>query len=133
MVVLVVSSGLMIFGCDAVFVKSSSLGVGAGRLTMDGQWLRDGATVMHMRLQRCDTRDILILSRAWNQANPARTSLELSGFVFRPGDLNLDGSVTPADFTQYLSMPYDYNLDGWMDSRDFMDVIAAIGDGGLCE
>lgn len=133
MVVLVVSTGLMVFGCDAAFVMSSTMGTDPYRMSMDGHWMREGIVAMKIPMHRCDIVDLMLFSRAADPAQPVRSTRHLSGFLFRPGDLDLSGSVNSADLMWYLAAPYDYNLDGWLDATDFNDVMLAVNDGNLCE
>ena len=133
MFVLVVATGLLVVGGDTVFVTSSTLNAGPDRLTMDGTWIRDSQSALVIPMRSCDMRDILILSRASNPADPNRSRLDLPHFIYRPGDVNMNGVTEPSDFIAFNAMPYDYNLDGLLNSADYLDVLSAIANLGLCE
>ncbi len=133
MIVLVVSSGLVVFGCDAVFVRCVSVEAGAQRLASDAHWVRDSPSITHLRFNRCDDVDVMILSYASDQENPAREVLSVRSPAFRPGDINLDGVQDSSDVAAYLSQVYDYNMDGIVNATDYFDLLNNIFSTNLCE
>jgi hypothetical protein len=133
LIVLVVSTGLAVVGCDAVFVQSVSVAAAPTRMSGDGLWARTPQQISLIPLQPCEQRDLLLLSHASDPANPARAVKELSGFLFRPGDIDMDGQLSNADLLAYMAMAYDYNMDGRIDSGDYFDVMQAIYDAPWCE
>lgn len=133
MFVLLVSTGLLVVGGDAVFVSTPTLGPGSNRMTMDGHWIRDAQSALVIQMRPCDMRDIHILSRASDAANPSRSELRLPHFIYRPGDINLNGVTEPTDYMAFSSMPYDYNLDGYLNTSDYLAVLNAITNVSFCE
>jgi hypothetical protein len=128
-----VSTGLLVVGGDAVFVNTPTLGPGSDRMSMDGFWVRDSNAPLVIPMRPCDMRDIQILSRASNAANPNRSELRLPHFIYRPGDINLNGVTEPTDYAMFTAMPYDYNLDGYLNSADYIAVLNAITTVSFCE
>lgn len=133
MIVLVVSTGLAVIGCDAVFVQSVSVAGGAGRVSADGQWVRDAQSVIVIPMKRCDEPDVLLLAYASDPENPCRATMRLTGMVYRPGDINRDGVENAQDVAAFLAGAYDYNLDGAVTSADYMEILNNIYGTHLCE
>lgn len=133
MIVLVISTGLAVVGCDAVFFQSVHVGASPQRMSGDAIWARATSEITLIPMQPCQQQDLLLLSQAADPENPARTVKELSGFMFRPGDINMDGELSSADLLAYMAMVYDYNVDGRIDSIDYFDVMDAVFSPQMCE
>ncbi len=133
LIVLVVSTGLAVVGCDAVFVQSVNAPASQQRMSGDGMWARTSQQITIIPLQPCQQQDLLLLSYAADLENPNRAVKELNGFMFRPGDINMDGGLGSSDLLAYMAMAYDYNVDGRVDSVDFFAVMDAIYSAPMCE
>lgn len=133
LIVLVVSTGLAVVGCDAVFVQSVNVPASQQRVSGDGIWARTAQQITMIPLQQCQQQDLLLMSYAADPENPNRAMKELTGFVFRPGDINMDGELSGNDLLAYIAMAYDYNVDGRIDSVDYFDVMEAVYNAPMCE
>ncbi|MCB9840326.1 MAG: hypothetical protein R3B68_01160 [Phycisphaerales bacterium] len=133
MLVLVVSTGLIVIGCDAVLIDNTPFAAAQHRLGVNTVWVRNDPAGYRIPLTPCDTRTIRMFGHAADPEFPNRQVRLLSQYTYRPGDINMDGLENPDDIVDFVSRPYDYNLDGFLDSRDFVAIMDAIFHPVLCE
>lgn len=133
MIVFVVAGGLVVAGCDAVWMQTGRLEAGPHRMSADTLWARSTGGLHFLPMNRCDVREIRLLGWASDAENPMRQVLDLTPLVFRPGDINFDGVEDGRDLTAFMGQAYDYNLDGRIDSSDLVDVMTALYEPALCE